>query len=378
MKRLLVVTLLLGSCAAEPVPGVQPSPASTAVTSTTTAAPLVTPSTAAGETTSTSTSALLTGLAFETVATDLPFPVVLVPAGPGSLLATKDGRVWAFDPREGVGEVVLDIRDRVSDQGEQGLLGMAERDGRIFIHYTATNGDTVVSEFTGAERVMLRLVQPAANHNGGMLQFGPGGFLYLGLGDGGGAGDIYGHGQNTDSLLAGIVRIDVDSDQATLWSYGLRNPWRFWFDAETLYIGDVGQNTYEEIDVVEFAESGFNFGWPITEALHCFSPRSGCETEGLTLPIVEVAHGDAGTCSITGGLVYRGRAIPELGGHYFYSDYCGSWLRSFLWDGSMATERRDWVPGPAGRVVSFGVDEDGEIYVLTETAVLRLVPVRAG
>jgi len=349
-----------------------------AATSTTIVAPLVTTSTAAGETTSTSTSALLTGLAFETVATDLPFPVVLAPAGAGSLLATKDGRVWAFDPREGVGEVVLDIRDRVRDQGEQGLLGMAERDGRIFIHYTATNGDTVVSEFTGAERVMLRLAQPAANHNGGMLQFGPGGFLYLGLGDGGGAGDIYGHGQNTDSLLGGIVRIDVDSDQATLWSYGLRNPWRFWFDAETLYIGDVGQNTYEEIDVVEFAESGFNFGWPITEALHCFSPRSGCETEGLTLPIVEVAHGDAGTCSITGGLVYRGRAIPELGGHYFYSDYCGSWLRSFFWDGSMATDRRDWVPGPAGRVVSFGVDEDGEIYVLTEAAVLRLVPVRAG
>ncbi|MDH3518103.1 MAG: PQQ-dependent sugar dehydrogenase [Acidimicrobiia bacterium] len=378
MKRLLVVTLLLSSCAAEPVPGVQPSPASMAATSTTIVAPLVTTSTAAGETTSTSTSALLTGLAFETVATDLPFPVVLAPAGAGSLLATKDGRVWAFDPREGVGEVVLDIRDRVRDQGEQGLLGMAERDGRIFIHYTATNGDTVVSEFTGAERVMLRLAQPAANHNGGMLQFGPGGFLYLGLGDGGGAGDIYGHGQNTDSLLGGIVRIDVDSDQATLWSYGLRNPWRFWFDAETLYIGDVGQNTYEEIDVVEFAESGFNFGWPITEALHCFSPRSGCETEGLTLPIVEVAHGDAGTCSITGGLVYRGRAIPELGGHYFYSDYCGSWLRSFFWDGSMATDRRDWVPGPAGRVVSFGVDEDGEIYVLTEAAVLRLVPVRAG
>jgi glucose/arabinose dehydrogenase len=174
------------------------------------------------------------------------------------------------------------------------------------------------------------------------------------------------------------VRIDPETGNSELWSYGLRNPYRFWIDGAVVYIADVGQNAYEEIDVVSVTAGGYNFGWPITEALHCFSPQTGCETEGITLPVVEVAHGDAGTCSITGGVVYRGTAIPEVDGHYFYSDYCGGWLRSFFLDGSTAADHRDWTDevGVPGSVVSFGVDHTGEVYVLTPDAIRRIEPVR--
>jgi glucose/arabinose dehydrogenase len=231
---------------------------------------------------------------------------------------------------------------------------------------------------TGERRIIFELVQPAGNHNGGMLQFGPDGMLYLGLGDGGGANDQFGHGQNAETLLGGIVRIDAESGSPELWSYGLRNPYRFWFDGEVLYIGDVGQGAYEEIDVVPFVADGYNFGWPITEGLHCFAPRSGCDVDGITLPLVEIAHGDAGTCSVTGGVVYRGTAAPELDGVYFYSDYCGGWLRSFVYAGGEATEHRDWTDqvGVPGNVVSFGVDHEGEMYVLTTTTILKVDPIR--
>lgn len=380
MHRFLPLLLLVAACAGGQSPVSRPStdPPVPTTAPTTTTAP-ANPTTTVPETTTTTESlGALTGLGLETVAEELAFPVMLLPSESGVLLATKDGRLYEFDESAGVGPVVLDIRDRVRDGGEQGLLGVAERDGRLFVHYTANNGDTVVSEFTAGEVVILRLEQPASNHNGGMIQFGPDGALYLGLGDGGGAGDRYGHGQNTESLLGGIVRIDVDTGESSLWSYGLRNPWRFWFDGEVLYIGDVGQNAFEEIDVVEFASTGYNFGWPITEGLHCFSPPSGCDPEGITLPVLEVAHGDAGTCSVTGGIVYRGAAIPELVGHYFYSDYCGSWVRSFRWDGAGAVDQRDWEVGPLGRVVSFGIDSQGEVYILTDSAVHRLVPIRSG
>jgi hypothetical protein len=318
----------------------------------------------------------------------------VVTALPGSLeawVATKDGRLWRLAEGAVAAEPALDISDRVRNSGEQGLLGTALHPTdpeRVFLHYSAGDGDTVVSEFARAggafdpasERVLLRLDQPAGNHNGGMLQFGPDGLLYLGLGDGGGANDQFGNGQNPDTLLAGIVRIDVDAGTAVKVHSGLRNPWRFWIDAPSglLWIGDVGQGTYEEIDVIAFEGEGRNFGWPITEGLHCFSPRRDCDLTGLTLPVVEIAHGDAGTCSITGGVVYRGAAIPELAGRYLYSDYCGGWLRSLAWDGSAVADQRDWtaqvgVPGP---VVSFGVDGAGEVYVLTVDRVLRLAPVR--
>jgi hypothetical protein len=281
---------------------------------------------------------------------------------------------------------VLDISEQVHNEGERGLLSIvASEDGtRLYAHYSGGGGgDTVVSRFTWAdgaltdEQILFEHDQPAPNHNGGMLQFGPDGGLYLGLGDGGGANDQFGHGQDTDTLLAGIVRLDPNgAEDPLLWQYGLRNPWRFWFEGDLVYIADVGQNAYEEINVAPI-EEGLNYGWSIMEGLHCFR-TSECDTSGLTLPVVEVEHGDAGTCSITGGVVYHGAAIPEIDGQYFYSDYCGGYLRSFLYRDGEVVEQTDWTEqvGVPGNVVGFGVDSSGEMYVMTTDQVLAVVPVR--
>jgi glucose/arabinose dehydrogenase len=276
--------------------------------------------------TTTSTLAPLQALAYEEVSA-LEFPIHMVAWGESALVATKEGKVWAFE-NGGLGDSpLLDISDQVRNNGEQGFLAIATHpndESRVFAHYSDNDGDTVVSEFSwdgealGEEEVIFTHAQPASNHNGGMIQFGPDGALYLGLGDGGRSNDAFGNGQNTETLLGGLVRIDVDGgDEPSLWQYGLRNPWRFWMEGESIYIADVGQNAFEEINVAGL-EEGLNYGWPITEGLHCFSPASGCDTEGLTLPVVEVGHGDAGTCSITGGVRYDGVAIPEIVGQYFY------------------------------------------------------------
>jgi hypothetical protein len=208
-----------------------------------------------------------------------------------------------------------------------------------------------------------------------MIQFMPDGRLLLGLGDGGGGGDRFGNGQNPDTLLGGLVSLDVDGDPSpTLYAMGLRNPWRFWIDDTVIYIADVGQNAYEEISVSEPLEPGRNYGWPIFEGLHCYATAE-CDGAGLVAPVLEVEHGDAGTCSITGGVVYRGAAIPQLDGHYFYSDYCGGYLRSFLHADGEATELRDWTEqvGVPGGVSGFGVDGAGEMYVTTTEQVLAVV-----
>lgn len=379
------VSLLVASCAGS---GRETATTTTSVASTsvpaTTAASVPASSSSEPETTA-STLAPLQGLEYETVVDSLTFPIVLA-ARPGSnqtWIATKAGAIWTMTDGVLGSAPVVDLSARVRDQGEQGLLGMAldpSDERTVYVHYSAGNGDTVVSRLTVAtdgssdERVLLRLGQPAANHNGGMLQFGPDGALYLGLGDGGAANDRFGNGQNRDTLLGAIDRIDPQTGDTTLWSWGLRNPWRFWFDGNDLYIGDVGQDRYEEVDVVRFDPAGYNFGWPITEALHCFSPSEGCDTDGLTLPVIEVAHGDEGTRSLTGGVVYRGSEIPEIDGHYFYSDFAGGWLRSFRWNGSAAVDDTDWTPdvGVPGAVVSFGVDGAGEMYVLTTDRVLKV------
>ena len=328
----------------------------------------------------------LAGLTY-TAVTDAEFPVVIT-ARPGDaepLVALKDGQVGRLVAGEL--EEILDISDRVANEGERGLLGMAlhpDDPSRVFLHYSDNAGDTTVSEFTldgtidpGSERVLFTADQPAGNHNGGWIQFGPDGGLYLGLGDGGGADDQFGTGQQ-DGPLAGLIRIDVDSAEAEKYAKGLRNPWRFWIDADTVYIADVGQNAYEEISVTPL-EPGLNYGWSIMEGTRCFSPREGCDTSGLVIPVVEVEHGDAGTCSITGGVVYRGSAIPELAGHYFYSDFCGGYLRSFRSDGGEAADQTDWTDqvGVPGQIVSFGVDGAGEMYVLTTGEILRVDAVRA-
>jgi hypothetical protein len=224
--------------------------------------------------------------------------------------------------------------------------------------------------------VLLEVDQPAGNHNGGMILFDAEGRLLVGLGDGGGANDVHGNGQNTETLLGGIVAVDTSGGGGTLFNYGLRNPWRFWLDGDQIYIADVGQGTYEEVNVAPL-QPDINFGWPITEGLHCFSPSSGCDTDGITMPVVEIAHGDAGSCSITGGVVYRGAQIPELDGHYLFSDYCGGYLRSFD-TAADEIEIVDWTDdvGVPGMITGFGIDGDGEVYVSTTGSVLKLVAVR--
>ena len=359
----------------------------------------------------TTTVARLQGLAYEHVASGLAFPVfATAPDGDERLfIVTKDGRVWIHAGSDVAERPFLDIRNLVRNDGEQGLLGMAFHpaypdDPRVYVHYTDGGGDTVLAEYRvgadpdvaeGSGVVVYSTDQPAANHNGGMLQFGPDGDLYLALGDGGGANDRFGQGQRSDTPLGAILRFDVSTpgevvaaddapfDDPFVWAYGLRNPWRFDFDrfndtTDLIYVADVGQNAFEEVTVAPFTP-GLNHGWPVTEGLHCFAPSSGCEVDGLTLPVLEVEHGDAGTCSITGGFVYRGEAIPELAGHYFYSDFCGGYLRSFRFDGSSAREQADWTDqvGSIGQVTSFGEDSSGELYVTTSGGdVYRIIPVR--
>ncbi len=390
MRRFLWLAVVLAGCtgAQEVASTTSVAPTTTLPEATTTTQPQTTTSTTQ-PTTTTTTLPPLTSLQYEEIG-GFAFPVQAFPGFEEGILyvVEKVGAIRAVRDGEVLEEPVLDINERVRNSGEQGLLSATfhpEDPTRLFVHYSNNGGDTVVSEFrldsplsgdAGSERVLLEVNQPAGNHNGGMIQFDSRGALIVGLGDGGGANDRYGHGQNTDSLLGGLVAIDVDTAEPLLYAHGLRNPWRFWIEGERIFIADVGQNAYEEINDVVL-EPGLNFGWPITEGLHCFRPSSGCDTDGLTLPVIEVAHGDGGTCSITGGSVYRGSLIPELTGHYLFSDYCGGYLRSY---DTAADEVGivDWTDdvGVPGRVTGFGVDLDGEVYVTTESALFRLIAIR--
>lgn len=384
----VVLLLVFAACsqAQELAPTTSSEPILTTTTEqpvpTSTEPPPTTTSTSSTSTTTTTTIPVLQSLSYEELETP-GFPTHLIPwlGDGGELLATKAGRVIAMS--DGVlGEVVLDINERVINSGERGLLALAVSEGGdlLYVHYSGSNSNTVVSEFRlvdgafdpDSERVLFQLRQPASNHNGGMIQFGPDGRLYLALGDGGRSNDVFGNGQNQETLFGGIVAIDVDTTEAELFQYGLRNPWRFWIDSNTIYVADVGQRRYEEISVAPL-EPDVNYGWPITEGLHCFRPASECDMSGLTLPVIEISHSDSGTCSITGGVVYRGMAIPELNGVYLYSDFCGGYLRGLV-DGEV-TDYTDQV-GDAGKVVSFGTDSDGEVYVLTTDSLLKLVPDR--
>jgi glucose/arabinose dehydrogenase len=226
----------------------------------------------------------------------------------------------------------------------------------------------------GAERELLRIDQPYSNHNGGNLVFGPDGKLYIGMGDGGSRGDPHRNGQNKQSLLGKMLRLDVDapSPAPEIIQTGLRNPWRYSFDRKTgdLYIADVGQNRFEEVDVVPAGNiDGHNFGWNIVEGNgHCLFGEP-CDKGGLTAPVIEYKSSEG--CSITGGFVYRGRELPELDGHYFYADYCTALLRSFRYEGGRAAQSRDWKAelDPKNRLsklTAFGEDEAGELYLLSQ------------
>jgi glucose/arabinose dehydrogenase len=292
----------------------------------------------------------------------------------------------------------LDITARVNYGGERGLLSLAfdpayATNGRFYGYYTGAQGDIFVDRFTvsanpdvantTSEQVITIQHRVNSNHNGGLLMFGPDGMLYLGTGDGGGGGDVPNNAQNIDVLLGKLLRLNVATLPYTIpagnpfvgqtgadeiWAYGLRNPWRYAFDVPPggtpqLYIADVGQGLWEEVDVADASAAGRNYGWHTMEGTHCYTPSSGCTTTGLTLPIIEYDHGQG--CSITGGFVYRGAAIPEVQGHYFYSDYCSGWLRSFRFSGGAAVDQRDWALPSIGNVLSFGVDAPGELYMLS-------------
>ncbi len=407
---LLALAVVLSACATgelAPIPvteqgGTPPDEA----TSTIPLSTLPLPTTTDSETsTPVTTVAPLLGLALKPVDVDVVFPVLVFSSGPDTYVADKAGRIVSIAG----GPPVLDIRDRVLNDGERGLLGAAFHPlyapgSLLVVHYTDRDGNTVVSTFTvdemianpDSEQMVLRVEQPAGNHNGGMIQFDVDGHLFVGLGDGGGANDRFGNGQNRESLLGSILRlsltdgagytipsdnpfVDLAGARPEIWAWGLRNPWRFWIDNQSglMVIADVGQNTYEEIDVIPMGSGGANLGWPITEGLHCFSPSSGCDTVGLTLPVIEISHGDSGSCSITGGIVYRGEAIPELVGTYLYSDYCGGYLRGFPVDDPTAVAQYgDQMEGRIGLVTSFGQGADGEMYITTSDAILKVVPTR--
>jgi len=304
----------------------------------------------------------------------------------------------------------LDISNRVLSGGERGLLSVAfhpqyATNGRLYVYYTNLNGDIRIVRFNvssdpdSADRAtadtVLKIPHPVnANHNGGQLQFGPDGMLYAGTGDGGGAGDTAGNAQNKHALLGKLLRLDVSgassytipvdnpgqSDTSfapEVWSYGLRNPWRFSFDRQTgdLYIADVGQDHWEEVDVAPTGVQlgrGANYGWNIMEGNHCYL-SANCSTTGLILPITEYIHA-FGACSITGGYVYRGSALPDLVGNYFYADYCNGSVWSIRYPGSGPA---DWtsILTPGSSVSSFGEDARAELYIVQLTGpVYGVVP----
>jgi glucose/arabinose dehydrogenase len=301
----------------------------------------------------------------------------------------QTGTIRAITAGEVSKTPLLDIRDKIStSHSEQGLLGLAfhpkfKDNGRFYVNYTDSEGATRVVEYTGtrdkdaqadeASAVeLLKIGQPWRNHNGGGIEFGPDGMLYVGMGDGGKAADPLRAGQDSKNRLGKMLRVDVETRKVDIIQSGLRNPWRFSFDSKTgdLYIGDVGQNKWEEIDVVAAKDiDGANFGWSVWEGNHCFRTRD-CEGTGMTPPAVEFNHSTG--CSVTGGVVYRGKALPSLEGAYFYSDFCTAILRSFRWQAGVVSDHWDWKStlDPRFRlaeVSSFAEDADGEIYLLSSS-----------
>ncbi|MGH8958702.1 MAG: PQQ-dependent sugar dehydrogenase [Acidimicrobiia bacterium] len=409
VRRALPLGLsMLAACAIAATPGsttAAPAPSTvTAIPTTATPTTSSAPSTTVAPTT---TLAPLRGLGLETVADGLVQPVLLLspPGDPRRFVLERTGVISIIDA---VGVVsadpFLDLSDRVNSSGiEQGLLGMAFHpdfavNGRFFVYYYRLGSEqTQLSEFgltadpghadPASERPLLTFDKPTTRHNGGMLLFGPDRYLWMSLGEGGAASV---NSQDPSRLLSAILRIDVDRGDPygipadnpytdgvgapEVWAKGLRNPWRFTIDEGLLYIADVGHSDYEEIDVVPLSGAPYNFGWLRMEGTHCFQPGCDPVTENLTLPVLEYTHDEG--CSITGGFVYRGTAIPEITGHYFYADWCGEWVRSFRYaDGQVLDHEVRFEE--AGQINSFGVDSIGELYVLTyEGAVKKIVPLR--
>lgn len=343
-----------------------------------------------------------TSLKLQTIASNLNSPIFLTaPRGDVNRLFVleQDGTIKVLDRTTGRVLSTFLTLTGITSGGERGLLGMAfdpnyNANGRFYLHYTDANGAITVARFLvssvdtnvadpGSQVVLVSIPHPTfANHNGGMLAFGPDGCLYAAVGDGGSSGDPNNNAQNLASRLGKLLRIDPTTGAACtnetlnpfllsggdrlIWSYGLRNPWRFSFDGDDLYIGDVGQGIREEINVSQGpnAGRGLNYGWRLMEGSACFNPATNCNNGTLTLPIVEYTH-DNGACSVTGGYVYRGPAMPVIQGTYFYADFCAGFVRSFRLNNGSAIDRTEWPLLAASSITSFGQDGLGELYILT-------------
>ena len=331
------------------------------------------------------------------VASGIAGPADIQNAGDGSgriFLVQQSGVIRILKNGAVLATPFLDIHTKTTGDGERGLLGLAFPPGfaqkqRFYVDYTDLNGNTVIAQYRvsanadvadlASEIVLLRITQPFANHNGGQVRFGPDGYLYIAMGDGGSAGDPMHNGQNLGTLLGKLLRTDVESSpgqvrippdnpfanmagaRGEIWAYGLRNPWRFSFDRATsdLWIGDVGQDAYEEIDLQPASShGGENYGWNRMEGLHCYT--AGCSMDGITLPVAEYPHVEA-ACSITGGFRYRGRLSPGLRGTYFYGDYCNGRIWGLEWNGTAWTSRLLLASGFT--LTTFGEDEAGELFV---------------
>jgi glucose/arabinose dehydrogenase len=345
-------------------------------------------------------------LDLQSVATGLTAPVYLTtPAGDSrQFIVEQPGRIRVVKGGQLLTTPFLDITAKVLYGDERGLLSVAfdpqyATNGFFYVYYTSRpNGDIVVERYGSAvgEDAAGQAFTPVisiphatfANHNGGLVMFGPDGMLYMGTGDGGSGGDPNGNGQNQNVLLGKLLRLDVRTlpytipatnpfagvagKRGEIWAYGLRNPWRFAFDRgttpATLYVADVGQNLYEEVNVVAATTAGINYGWVVMEGLHCYPSGDSCTRTGLTQPVLEYSH--ASGCSITGGFVYRGAAIPALAGQYFYSDYCSGFVASLSGSLGGTFASRTWAVPNVGHVLSFGEDSMGELYVLSASGIV--------
>ncbi|MGQ0666758.1 MAG: PQQ-dependent sugar dehydrogenase [Nitrospiraceae bacterium] len=357
-----------------------------------------------------------TDLTLQLVTAGLASPVFMTAAPNDAtrlFIVEQRGRIRIFDVAGGslLLTSFLDIASLIVSGGEQGLLGMAFDpgygvNGRIYVFYTNRNGDVVIARYQrssanpnladpNSATILQTIPHPTfSNHNGGMLAFGLDGCLYVGIGDGGSSGDPNNNAQNTFSRLGKILRINPDAGNACnnvvvnpfllgggapeVWSFGLRNPWRFSFDRQTgdLYIGDVGQNAREEIDVSPAPSAGrqANYGWRLTEGFLCFNPPITCNSDGLTLPVLDYPHA-GGACSVTGGYVYRGSAVPALRGTYFYADFCAGFVRSFGFQNGQVTSQLEWPLLSRSSITSFGEDAQGELYLMTLAGSLfKIVP----
>jgi glucose/arabinose dehydrogenase len=381
-----------GEPAAAPQPSETPPPSPTAIPTTIPTATL--------------TPALLSvaqfpdpaGYTWKQIAGELRKPVAATHAGDTSgrlFIVEQRGMVWVVQDGQQLAEPFLDIRERVGSEGsEQGLLGLAfhpraAENGWFYVNYTDLNGDTIVARFSasvqdvnraeaGSEARLLKIPQPYPNHNGGAVVFGPDGYLYLGMGDGGAGGDPEGRAQSTQTLLGKLLRLDVDGGDpyalpednpfvnggglGEIWATGLRNPWRVSFDRLTgdLYIADVGQNEWEEIDYLPAGSPGrANFGWDVREGAHRFEGLG--VGVGLIDPVAEYDHSQG--CSVTGGVIYRGAALPAWQGVYFYGDYCSG----RVW-GLLRTPQGEWLNAllfeTGWSISSFGEDEQGEVVLM--------------